>query len=155
MNTPSVEPVLKSRLLPRVSFRMMIAITTVSAILAALARAAGNGSQFGYAFLAGPVFLLVGFLLFQLVFLLAWTAARFRQATALVAAVLAIALIFAELSAGFGPPLIGGWPLAAFCLVASLVLLLRGDRRRVDIANSPFAADQLPPQILPPREPTQ
>ena len=134
---------------------MMFALTTAAAILAALARAAGNGSQFGYAFLAGPVFLLVCFLLFQLVFLLAWTAARFRQSTALVAAVIAIALIYMELIAGFGLPLIGGWPLAAFCVVSALVLWLRRNRRREDIAESPFAADQLPPQILPPREPTQ
>lgn len=70
MKTPSVEPVLTSRLLPRVSFRLLLALVTISALIAAIARAAGQGVALAYAFSIGLGFLAVVFLLFVLLFLI-------------------------------------------------------------------------------------
>lgn len=72
MNTPSVEPVLRSRLLPPISFRAMFALITVGAVAFALARAAGQGGAFALAVQVAVGFLLVCFLLFALLFFIAW-----------------------------------------------------------------------------------
>lgn len=77
MNTPSVEPIQRSRLLPRVTFRTLFAITTVGAILAAVARVAGIGTPGNTQAMATSVLVAVGFLAvclgaFALFFLIAW-----------------------------------------------------------------------------------
>ncbi|MGI9474191.1 MAG: hypothetical protein ACR2NZ_21805 [Rubripirellula sp.] len=73
MKTPSVEPVLKSRLLPRVSFRFMLLMTTLAAVIAAVAKVAGEGDAFAYAVIVGVSFLGACFALFALLFLLTWS----------------------------------------------------------------------------------
>ncbi|MFK8112183.1 MAG: hypothetical protein AB8B91_08260 [Rubripirellula sp.] len=72
MKTPSVEPVLKSRLLPRVSFRFFILLTALSAIIAATARAAGQGGPLANAVLFALCFVGICFLVFAVVFLFSW-----------------------------------------------------------------------------------
>jgi hypothetical protein len=72
VKTPSVEPVLTSRLLPKVSFRLLFALTTMSAVIAAVARSAGQGGALANALLVGVGFLAVGFLLFFLLFLISF-----------------------------------------------------------------------------------
>ena len=106
MKTPSVEPVLRSRLMPRISFRMMFALMTLAAIVAAVARSAGSGTAYAIGILVAAGFLLACFACFALVFLVSWSIA---------------------------------------------MLTYRGEVEH--LMGSPFAADQLPPQILPPREP--
>ena len=72
MKTPSVEPVLRSRLLPRVSFRFMFLLMTLAAVIAAVARLAGEGGALAYAAVVGIGYLAVGFLAFVLLFLITW-----------------------------------------------------------------------------------
>lgn len=149
MKTPSAQPVLRSRLLPRISFKMMFALTTLSAILAAIARAAGNGGEFASAAVAMGGFLIFCFTVFVLLFLVSWMAASFRTATGLAMIVMAIALMAMELL-GFGLATVSNWPLAVFFLIAGALLLVI-PAPKVKTQN-PFAQGQLPPQILPPRE---
>jgi hypothetical protein len=72
VKTPSVEPVLRSRLLPRISFRLVLALMTFSAVIAAVAKAAGGGAAAAWAALVGLGFLVVCFLLFVALFFLLW-----------------------------------------------------------------------------------
>jgi hypothetical protein len=72
VKTPSVEPVLKSRLLPRVSFRFFIALMTLSAIIAAVAKVAGQGGPIAIAVVFGLGYLVAGFLLCAALFLCSW-----------------------------------------------------------------------------------
>jgi hypothetical protein len=108
MKTPSVEPVLRSRLLPRISFRWLLALTTLSAVLAAVARAAGGGTAIAWGAVVAIGFLVTCFALFVILFIFCW----------------AVSSTWYD-----------GEPDAA--------------------QGSPFSEGQLPPQILPPREPTQ
>ena len=72
MKTPSVEPVVRSRLLPRISFRLLFALTTLAAIIAAVARAAGEGGALAYGATVSLIFLGACMALFALLFLMAW-----------------------------------------------------------------------------------
>ncbi|MAI32567.1 MAG: hypothetical protein L7W43_16280 [Rubripirellula sp.] len=106
MNTPAVEPLLKSRLLPRFTFRFLFLVTFAGAVLGALVEAAFTGYTIAISLLvllgSGLSFFVVGFLLF----LVQWV------------------------MAGLQP------------------------RRDLVEAGSPFADGQLPPQILPPTDPS-
>ena len=159
MKSPSVEPVVRSRLLPRISFKAMLGVTTIAAILAATARAADSGSEFGAAVLAACGFLAIILLLFVIVFLIAWSSTFFRREVAIAFIILggvsAIATIFFQIGAIFFSVPIG------FMYFVSVFMLVIGARMwfsrntLAETPSSPFAADQLPPQILPPREPTK
>lgn len=132
MKTPSYEPVQPSRMMPRFSFRWLFALTTVGAIVAAIAQIAGRGASGSSGSGSG------GFGPGQ-------EAANSGTAAALATGVLVtlgyLAALFAVFMLLFGI----AW------LVASLWY-----RPDDDLAQgSPFAADQLPPQILPPRESRQ
>jgi fucose permease len=107
VTSPSAEPVVKSRLLPRISFRVLLAAMTLGAIFFAIAQAAGQGVAFALAVQVALGFLLFCFLAFAVLFLAAW-------------------------------------------VVAILVV----DDIDPGLEGSPFAEDRLPPQLLPPREPT-
>ena len=72
MKTPSVEPVVRSRLLPRISFRFLFALTTLSAIIAAVARGAGEGVALAYAAMTTLAFVGACFALFLSLFLVSW-----------------------------------------------------------------------------------
>lgn len=109
MNSPVVESVEPSRLLPRVTFRTLFAITTLGALLAALARVAGVAGSVSTRAMALGLLIAVGFL---------------------AACFLAFAL---------------------FYLVAWLVSIIWYRAADESVQGSPFAEDQLPPQILPPR----
>ncbi|MCC9656801.1 hypothetical protein [Rhodopirellula halodulae] len=103
--TPSIQPVIRSRVLPRISFRMMMLLTAMAAVLAAVTRAAGNGAIFAKAVLAFVGVLAVFTAMAALAFLVSWSVAR--------------------------------------------MTIGRVDQSR---QGSPFAKDQLPPQLLKPRE---
>lgn len=85
---------------------MIFGVTALAAILAAVARAAGEGGPFARAVLLAFGFLAFCFLAFAMLFLIAW-------------------------------------------MVALLTVPAEDD----STAGSPFADGQLPPQMLPPREP--
>ncbi|GAA4448553.1 MULTISPECIES: hypothetical protein [Novipirellula] len=102
----SAQPVVRSRLLPRISFRFVFAITTLAAVIAAVARQAGSGGALATAAILGLAVPLLCFALFALTFLFAWA-------------------------------------------VSSLWFHAEDEQT---LKGSPFAAGQLPPQIMPPRE---
>lgn len=106
MKTPSVEPVLRSRLLPRISFRVLLLLTAAAAVVASLARAADEGGALAAAIVIVVGFILASFAMFVAMFLICWAVSWF-------------------------------W--------------YRPDSG--SLRGSPFAEGQLPPQILPPREP--
>ena len=72
VKTPSVEPVVRSRLLPKLSSRVLFALTTLAAVIAAVARLAGEGGELAYAAIVGLGFIAACFVLFALLFLVAW-----------------------------------------------------------------------------------
>ncbi len=106
LSTPSVEPILKSRVLPRFSFRFLFAITFACALIGAMVQAAYGGYIIAISLLVLLGSVLSFFALGFLVFLLLWIIAVLR------------------------PP------------------------NDVAEPGSPFADGQLPPQILPPTDPT-
>jgi hypothetical protein len=72
VKTPSVEPVVRSRLLPKVSFRVLFALTALAAIIAAVARLAGEGGELAYAAMVGLGFIAACFSLFAFLFFVSW-----------------------------------------------------------------------------------
>jgi hypothetical protein len=107
VNTPAVEPVLKSRLLPRFSFRFLFGVTFGFALLGATVQAAfaGFAVALGVLVFLGSLasFFVVGFLFYLVL-----------------------------------------WGLAG----------LRPRDDSVGNSGSPFADGQLPPQIMPPTNPS-
>ena len=73
MKTPSVEPVIRSRLLPKISFRMMFMLMTLAAFLAALARMAGGGTSYAVGALVALGFVVACFACFASLFVVAWS----------------------------------------------------------------------------------
>lgn len=72
----SFDAVVRSRVLPRVSFRAMMIWTAVAAVVATVARSAGDGATLARAMMAAIVLLVVFFLLASAAFLLSWMTAR-------------------------------------------------------------------------------
>jgi len=68
----SVQPVLPSRLLPRVSFRFMLVLTFLTALFYAVARAAGDGGAVAFAIVAAVLFPAACFAVFCILFLFTW-----------------------------------------------------------------------------------
>ncbi|MBB3205146.1 hypothetical protein FHS27_000913 [Rhodopirellula rubra] len=102
----SMQPIVRSRVLPRVSFRAMMVWTVIAAVIAAVARAAGDGATFAKAVTAAVVSIAFFFLLAGFAFLMSWATAK--------------------------------------------LVIGKFDNSR---EGNPFAKDQLPPQLLKPREP--
>jgi len=101
-----MQPIVRSRVLPRVSFRAAMGWTVIAALIAAVARAAGDGATFAKAVIVALALLGVFFLLASLAFLMSWATAK--------------------------------------------LVIGKFDNAR---EGNPFAKDQLPPQLLKPREP--
>ena len=72
VKTPAVEPVVRSRMLPRISFRLLFGLTTLAAIIASVARLAGEGGELALAAIVGAGFIFACFCLFALLFLIDW-----------------------------------------------------------------------------------
>jgi len=70
-----MEPILRSRLLPQFSFRLLMALTVIAALLAVTARAAGSGAPFAKAVLVVVVFVTAVFALAVCAFLVSWAIA--------------------------------------------------------------------------------
>lgn len=104
MPTPSVERSVRSRLLPKLSFRSVMLTVTLAAFVAWLGRLAWDGHPLPMSLIYALLALVAFFVASLLLFLIAW-------------------------------------------VPAFLLRHLQSDSRE----GNPFAADQLPPQILPPR----
>ena len=154
--TPSVEPVLRSRLLPRISFRVLLILTSLCACVAALARAAGTGAAMAQGILAGVGF--VGAILagFAVMFLLAWSTTLFHSQRRMVGLVLLfcslviLVLVATGLNVVVDSFVNGHTFLIFFGLAVTLMYI--PPRTANEDRDNPFAEGQLPPQILPPRE---
>ena len=107
VSTPSVEPLLNSRVLPRFSFRFLFVVTLAFALLGATIQAALAGYIIAVSILVFLGFLLSFFVVGFLLFLVLWGLA-----------------------------------------------VLRPHNDSQDTSGSPFADGQLPPQILPPTNPS-
>ncbi len=73
VKTPSVEPVLRSRPLPRISFKLALVATTLAAIIAAVARTAGEGGAVAMSVIFMLAFPVACLLLFAVLFLICWS----------------------------------------------------------------------------------
>lgn len=104
--TPSVMQVEASRALPRLSFRFLLIVVTVAAVIAFTLRLAWAGGPVAIAIIYSLAMLAICFGVFAALFLIAWI-----------------------------PAMVGRDPLEGIHL------------------GNPFSVDQLPPQVLPPREP--
>lgn len=106
MKPSSMQPIARSRLLPRISFRLMMFLTALAAGGSAIARAAGDGGVLAKAIVTIMLVLAIFFVASAMSYLLAWAVARIAVG-------------------------------------------------RVDnsLKGNPFAKDQLPPQVIRPREP--
>lgn len=104
MPTPSVEQTVRSRLLPKLSFRSVMITVTLAAIVAWIGRLAWEGKPLPMSLLYTLLSLILFFVASLVLFLMAW-------------------------------------------VPAFLLRRLQPDARE----GNPFAADQLPPQVLPPR----
>ncbi|MEM0926261.1 MAG: hypothetical protein AAGJ83_09525 [Planctomycetota bacterium] len=142
------EPVLRSRLLPRVSFRTILLLMTASALVFAVAYSADQGGKYAMGFSAGIGFLLSIFAFSAVVFVVAW-------AIAIVPRIVGFALVGGGLiMAGLNvinTTVAWIWIIDALAIGLFLTLFPFVSRRK---EHSPFATDELPPQHLAPRDPT-
>ncbi|WP_146521696.1 hypothetical protein [Stieleria varia] len=150
--TPSVEPIVRSRLLPRVSFRSMMILMAVSAVVLAVARSANQGGIYATAAVMGLVFLLGTVIVLSAVFLLAWAVAHARRPVGLVLLSYSVAMIALSIAGlrldWINEPIV---VLNTF-FIGVFLLFVPPPSSPADHLDSPFAADRLPPQILPPRD---
>ena len=146
---PSVEPVLRSRLLPRISFRMMMLLTAFCAVIAALARVAGNGGELAASIMAALAFLAAVFAAFALLFLFSWCVAVIRKPSGYAAIAIGCGMILTEL---MGFPLMGRFAEVFLILTGLFLMFVPARFNEESIRSNPFADGQLPPQIIPPRE---
>ena len=63
---------MRSQLLPKVSFRLSLAVTALAAVIAAVGRAAGEGGALATAAVLSLVFPLACFALMAILFLISW-----------------------------------------------------------------------------------
>lgn len=77
MKSPSYEPILRSRMLPQVSFRLLLGVTALVAILSTLGRIAGDGGAVARAVLLGLGLLVAVMMLGAVLFLFSWVVATF------------------------------------------------------------------------------
>ena len=75
MKTPSVEPVQRGRLLPRISFRAALTSVTLCAVVAWCVRQAVAGSVLAGAVVAVLICLAACFAMYMVLFLFAWVPA--------------------------------------------------------------------------------
>lgn len=69
-HTQKLQPVLRSRMLPRITLGFLFGLTTLGALIAAVARAAGQGAELAIAAIATIGFIAVCFASFVVLFLL-------------------------------------------------------------------------------------
>ena len=77
VNTPSTEPLLESRLLPRISFRFLLALTALVALLSTLGRWAGDGGALARSILVALAILASVIVIGAVLFLFSWIVAIF------------------------------------------------------------------------------
>ncbi|MEL6104407.1 MAG: hypothetical protein AAFU85_00160 [Planctomycetota bacterium] len=170
------ETVLRSRLLPRVSFQTMMLLMTASAVLFAVAFAANQGADYAKAATVGMIFLSLFVAIGVLLFLASWAASQFSRRLGIGVVATGFVLLIVRLFFGeefvsvLARPLVDWlgplaewsalqlieWPwLINFQLIGWTLICFPIGVDREDEASSPFAEDQLPPQILAPRDPVQ
>jgi hypothetical protein len=153
----SSEAVLPSRLLPRVSFRSLMILMTIAALVIAVVYAADQGGVYAGAAAAGMAFGLFLFSVSAIGFLLSWAVSFLPKTVGAALIVMGCLLLISK----FVVPLFGVlgtlrepiW-LICFQLLGWFLVLMPIGQQRDDESESPFAEGQLPPQILAPREPT-
>ncbi len=67
-NPPATQPILKSRMLPRISLGFFFALTTLGALVAAIARAADQGAALAIAALSSLAFVVTCFAFLAILF---------------------------------------------------------------------------------------
>ncbi len=77
MKSPSYEPILRSRMLPQVSFRLLLGITALVAVLSTLGRFAGDGGAIARAVLLAFGVIVAVMLVGAFFFLFSWVVATF------------------------------------------------------------------------------
>lgn len=151
------EPILRSRLLPRISFRSMLVVTTLSAIVIAVAYAADQGGTYASAAAVGMAFALTILAGSIAMFLLSWAVSFLPKPAGIALIVTGVVLAVcrvAGISLGALSMLTGTIWLLNFQIVGWFLVLSRiGSEQHLE-ADNPFAEGQLPPQILAPREPS-
>jgi hypothetical protein len=151
------EPVLRSRLLPRVSFRSMMLLMSISAVFFAVVYAADQGGVYSAAVAVGLFFAAAMMTFSAFVFLFAWAVSLLPRLVGASLVAIGLGLLLVRLigisigSAGFLQQTI--W-LLNFQIIGWFLLLFPIGRESDSDSDSPFAQDQLPPQIFAPRDPT-
>lgn len=129
---------------------------TLSAVVIAIVYAADQGGTYARGIAVGLAFLLGVIVLSVVTFLLAWSIGHFPRLVGVAVIVLGVQLWLLRWNAMlFGSSLQPGdaaWLLAALCVGLWLLLGPLANRRGRQ-PDSPFAEDQLPPQIYAPRDP--
>lgn len=150
----SAEPILRSRLLPRISFRTMMLLTALCAVIATVARAAGDGGSVAKGLLAALILVACLFLAFSVLFLFSWfmsVIGQYRRNVGIGIAVITIGLVVV-VNLGLMIPYLVDWYVIALLTSIAFVLIVVPASEPYSGPQNPFAEGQLPPQILPPRE---
>ena len=127
----------------------MFILTTLAAVVAAIAKAAGSGGSFATACLAALAFPAACFTAFAVLFLVTWAVAMARRAAGFGAISIAVVLMVMNL-VGLDVPVLTQIGTIGLILLGGIILLATSAPD--DSGKNPFAKDQLPPQLLPPRE---
>ncbi|OUT57691.1 MAG: hypothetical protein CBB71_15225 [Rhodopirellula sp. TMED11] len=157
--TVTHQPVLPSRLLPRVSFRMMLILTTLSAPVIAMVSAADEGATYAIGVSAGLAAALALLVIAWLAFLAAWAFDKGLLAFAgLIGGLGTLAsagMLVLWLTTNEGSLFTSWIVFRSSMLIGFFLLLLSWQASKPSDQTSPFAEDQLPPQQIAPREQAQ
>lgn len=152
----AAEAVLPSRLLPRVSFRSMMVLTAISAVVIAIVSAADQGGIYATAAAVGFTFLVGMAAILAILFLLSWSVSFLPKLIGIT--LVGVGFVLAGLTLGNAGG--AGWMfflrpiwLINFQLIGWFLILAPIRDERDSETDSPFADGQLPPQIMAPREP--
>lgn len=151
------DTILRSRLLPRVSFQSMMVLTTICAIVVAIAYTADQGGNYASATAVGLCFVIGMILCSALVFLFAWAVSflpRIIGGGLIVGGLVMLVCRLIGLQLGSMRLFQETIWLLNFQILGCFLLFFPFGRGGQAATENPFAADQLPPQILAPREPT-
>ncbi|MCA9135104.1 MAG: hypothetical protein KDB00_00050 [Planctomycetales bacterium] len=152
------EPVVQSRLLPRISFKTMLIAMTIQAVLIAVIYTADQGGTYATAASVGLLFAVSLLAVWMIIFQLVWAVAFMPRLVGALMIACGVVLAFSRLIGLPAPEALNYFRttigLLNFQIIGWFLVFFPIGRETHFGDESPFADEQLPPQIMAPREPS-
>ncbi len=148
----SRETVVRSRLLPRISFRSLLIFNGLAAVMIATIYAADQGGAYARAATAALIFLVTLILVQSIAFLASWSVSFLPKVMGIALIVVSGLVLVMHLIGSQVTPYLSGWTgVLNLQLVGWFLILYPFNDASSSRTENPFAEGQLPPQILAPR----